>query len=117
MALGAMSIYLAEELKPYNIAVNTMLPGHTATTGSDEQEKVRNEIRQRNSPSATTFIPRRVRADNVVPLSLHLAEQTAEGISGRWIACMDYNEQNGFGGFETWGVAEDIAALQAAGRM
>jgi len=50
-------------------------------------------------------------------LSLHLAEQTAEDISGRWIACMDYNEQNGFGGFETWGVAEDIAALTAAGRM
>ena len=117
MALGAMSIYLAEELKPFNIAVNTMLPGHTATTGSDEQEKVRNEIRQRMSPSQNTFIPRRVRADNVVPLSLYLAEQDAEGVSGRWISCMDYNEQNGFGGFEAWGVAEDIAALKAAGRM
>ena len=117
MALGAMSIYLAEELKPYNIAVNTMLPGHTATTGSDEQEQVRNEIRQRLSPSQNAFIPRRVRADNVVPLSLYLAEQDAEGGSGRWISCMEYNEQNGFGGFETWGVAEDIAALKAAGRM
>jgi len=117
MALGAMSIYLAEELKSYNIAVNTMLPGHTATTGSDEQEQVRNEIRQRLSPSQNTFIPRRVRADNVVPLSLYLAEQDAEGVSGRWISCMEYNEQNGFGGFETWGVAEDIAALKAAGRM
>jgi hypothetical protein len=53
----------------------------------------------------------------VVPLSLFLAEQDAEGVSGRWIACMEWNEQNGFGGFETWGLAEDIAALQAAGRM
>jgi len=117
MALGAMSIYLAEELKGNNIAVNVMLPGHTATTGSDEQEKVRNEIRQRLSTTPSTFIPRRVRADNVVPLSLFLAEQDAEGVSGRWISCMEYNEQNGFGGYETWGVAEDIAALQAAGRM
>ena len=117
MALGAMSIYLAEELQSYNIAVNTMLPGHTATTGSDEQEKVRNEIRQRMSPSQNTFIPRRDRADNVVPLSLYLADQDAEGVSGRWISCMEYNEQNGFGGYETWGVAEDIAALRAVGRM
>jgi NAD(P)-dependent dehydrogenase (short-subunit alcohol dehydrogenase family) len=117
IALGALSIYLAEELKGSNIAVNTMLPGHTATTGSDEQEKVRNEIRQRMSTSQATFIPRRVRPDNVVPLSLFLAEQDAEGVSGRWIACMEWNEQNGFGGFETWGLAEDIAALQAAGRM
>ena len=30
---------------------------------------------------------------------------------------MEWNQENGYGGFETWGVAEDIAALQAAGRM
>jgi NAD(P)-dependent dehydrogenase (short-subunit alcohol dehydrogenase family) len=117
MALGAMCLYLAEELRGTNIAVNVLLPGHTATTGSDEQEAVRNAIRQRMSPTGATFIPRRVRADNVVPLALHLAEQDAEGITGRWIAAMDWNQENGFGGFETWGVAEDIAALQAAGRM
>ena len=117
MALGAMCLYLAEELRGTNIAVNVLLPGHTATTGSDEQEAVRNAIRQRLSPTNTPFIPRRVRADNVVPLALHLAEQDAEGITGRWISAMDWNVENGFGGFETWGVAEDIAALQAAGRM
>ena len=42
MALGAMCLYLAEELRGTNIAVNVLLPGHTATTGSDEQEAVRN---------------------------------------------------------------------------
>lgn len=117
MALGAMCLYLAEELRGTNIAVNVLLPGHTATTGSDEQEAVRNAIRQRMSPTNTPFIPRRVRADNVVPLALHLAEQDAEGITGRWIEAMAWNQENGHGGFETWGVAEDIAALQAAGRM
>lgn len=35
-AMGSMTIYLAQELKQHNIAVNLMMPGHTRTTGSDE---------------------------------------------------------------------------------
>jgi NAD(P)-dependent dehydrogenase (short-subunit alcohol dehydrogenase family) len=114
-AMGAMTIYMAHELKKFNVAVNLMMPGHTATTGSEEQEIVRNEIRQQRGLAATsTFTPRRVRADNVVPLSLHLAEQDGEGVTGRWISCMGYNEENGLGGFETWGVESDVAAARAA---
>lgn len=117
-AMGSMTIYLAKELKKDGIAVNLMMPGHTATTGSDEQEYARNEIRARlGLGGGTGFIPRRVRADNVVPLSLHLAEQDAEGITGRWISCMGYNEENGLGGFETWGVPEDVEAHRKAGSL
>jgi NAD(P)-dependent dehydrogenase (short-subunit alcohol dehydrogenase family) len=117
-AMGSMTIYLAKELQKDGIAVNLMLPGHTATTGSDEQELVRNEIRARlGLGGGAGFVPRRVRADNVVPLSLHLAEQTGEGVTGRWISCMGYNEENGLGGFETWGLAEDVEAHRAAGTL
>ena len=116
-AMGSMTIYLAKELQKDGIAVNLMMPGHTATTGSDEQEAVRNDIRQKLGLAPSNFTPRRVRADNVVPLSLHLAEQDGEGVTGRWIAAMEYNEQNGLGGFETWGVAEDVEAARAAGTL
>lgn len=116
-AMASMAIYLAQELRPYNIAVNVMLPGHTATTGSDEQERVRNEIRQRQGVRQPNWVPQRVRADNVVPLALHLAQQDASGTTGRWISCMEWNEQNGLGGFETWGVPEDVEAARAAGRL
>ncbi|MEE8518561.1 MAG: SDR family oxidoreductase [Dehalococcoidia bacterium] len=116
-AMGAMTIYLAQELMQYNIAANVMLPGHTATTGSDEQEMVRQEIRQRQGQARPNFIPRRVRADNVVPLALHLAEQDASGVTGKWISCMEWNEQNGLGGFEAWGYEPDVAAARAAGTL
>ncbi len=118
LAMCSMTSYLAQELRPSNIAANVLLPGHTATTGSDEQEIVRNEIRQRSGQARPNWIPRRVRADNVVPLALFLAEQDASsGITGQWLSAMQYNENNGLGGFETWGYAPDIEAAKAAGRL
>ena len=117
LAMGAMTIYLAQELKASNIAANVLLPGHTATTGSDEQEAVRNEIRQHSGQGRPSWIPRRMRADNVVPLALFLAEQDAEGVTGQWVSAMEYNERNGLGGFEAWGYAPDVEAARAAGRI
>jgi 1,1a-dihydroxy-1-hydro-9-fluorenone dehydrogenase len=35
-ALTSMSFYLAQEVKPHNVAVNVIFPGPTRTTGSDE---------------------------------------------------------------------------------
>lgn len=116
-AMGSMTIYLAKELAQHNVAVNLMMPGHTATTGSDEQEIVRDDIRQRLGLGESNFIPRRVRSDNVVPLAIHLAQQDASGVTGRWISCMAFNEEQGLGGFEEWGVAEDVAAARAAGKL
>ena len=94
-----------------------MLPGHTATTGSDEQEQVRHEIRLKLGQDSSGWIPQRVRADNVVPLALYLAEQDGSGVTGRWISCMGFNEEQGLGGFETWGHPDDVAAHRAAGRL
>jgi NAD(P)-dependent dehydrogenase (short-subunit alcohol dehydrogenase family) len=114
LAMSSMTIYLAQELKASNIAANVLLPGHTATTGSDEQEAVRNAIRQRAGQASSTWVPRRVRADNVVPLALFLAEQDASGITGQWLSAMAFNEEHGLGGFETWGYGPDIAAARTA---
>jgi NAD(P)-dependent dehydrogenase (short-subunit alcohol dehydrogenase family) len=117
LAMCSMTEYLAQELKSAGIAANVLLPGHTATTGSDEQEAVRNEIRQRMGLAPSNWRPRRVRADNIVPAALYLADQDATGVTGRWLSAMKYNEENGLGGFETWGVPEDVEAAKAAGAL
>ncbi len=117
LAMCSMTTYLAQELKGSNIAANVLLPGHTATTGSDEQEKVRNEIRERSGQARPNWVPRRVRADNVVPLALFLAEQDASGVTGQWVSAMGYNEEHGLGGFETWGYEADLAAAKASGAL
>lgn len=118
LAMCSMTLYLAKELRASNIACNVLLPGHTATTGSDEQEQVRNEINQRLGTARSNFTPRRVRAENVVPLALHLASLDASsGVTGRWLSAMQYNEDQGLGGFEAWGYAVDVEAARAAGRL
>jgi NAD(P)-dependent dehydrogenase (short-subunit alcohol dehydrogenase family) len=117
LAMCSMATYLAQELRPMNIAVNVLLPGHTATTGSDEQEIARNAVRERLGQARPNWSPRRVRADNVVPLALFLAEQDASGITGQWLSAMEFNERNGLGGFEAWGYEADLQAARAAGRL
>lgn len=111
-AMTMMSHYLAYELKPYNIAVNVLLPGFTRTTGSDEQSAAR-AAAAGGGPAAM----RRLRADSGVPLALYLAEQDASGETGGTFNVMRWNEENGLGGFETWGFGPDVEAARAAGRL
>jgi NAD(P)-dependent dehydrogenase (short-subunit alcohol dehydrogenase family) len=115
-ALAVMTIYLSTELKEYNIAANVLLPGHTRTTGSDEQEVARAEIRARMGGSGG-YVPVRVRADNAVPLALHLAEQDASGTTGQMISALQWNQEHELGGVETWGYEPDVQAAKAAGRL
>ncbi len=113
-ALANLTLYLAEELKPENIAVNVLIPGHTRTTGSDEQEEARSAMRAERGPS---FTPRRVRPDNPVHLALFLAEQDASGTTGEVLNAVEWNQQQELGGFEVWGHGPDVEAARAAGRL
>ncbi len=102
-ALVTMTLYLANELKVSNIAANVLLPGHTASTGTDEQEAIRSEMRARSvSPGTTTFRPMRVRPEHVVPLALFLADQDGSGVTGQVISAMKWNDEHGFGGADEW---------------
>lgn len=110
-ALTTMTLYLAHELKPHNIAANVILPGHTRTTGSDEQEAARGEIRAKAAaPGAPLFRPMRVNPDHVVPLALFLAQQDASGVTGQIISALAWNQEHGFGGAERWAYALDQEA-------
>jgi NAD(P)-dependent dehydrogenase (short-subunit alcohol dehydrogenase family) len=86
-----MALYLAFELKEFGIAVNVLLPGHTRSTGSDEQEAERAVIRARLGQPAVT--PRRLKPEHVVPLALHLSDQDANsGVTGQVLKAMEWNQ-------------------------
>jgi NAD(P)-dependent dehydrogenase (short-subunit alcohol dehydrogenase family) len=106
-----MALYLAEELKSSKIAVNVLLPGHTRSTGSDEQEAERRNMRARMR--LPEWRPKRLRPEHVVPLALHLAEQDASGMTGQVIRAMAWNQENGKGGVEAWAYAPDLATARA----
>jgi NAD(P)-dependent dehydrogenase (short-subunit alcohol dehydrogenase family) len=94
-ALANLSFYLAAELRESNVAVNTLVPGHTRTTGFDEQNRARLEAGRR--PGPLPYV-----AEHVVPLALYLASQDASGVTGKMFDAVQWNLEHGLGGAERW---------------
>lgn len=112
-----MALYLANELKASNIAVNILQPGGTASTGTEEQDAGRREIRARLGGAPATTPSRRWRPEHVVPLAMHLAEQDASGTTAEIFNAPRWNQEQELGGFETWGYGPDVEAHRAAGTL
>jgi NAD(P)-dependent dehydrogenase (short-subunit alcohol dehydrogenase family) len=94
-ALATLSFYLADEVKQFNVAVNIIIPGHTRTTGFDEQNRARLEAG--GKPGPLPVVP-----EHVTPLVLNLASQDATGLTGRMFDAMQWNIEHGLGGHEKW---------------
>ena len=94
-ALATLSFYLADEVKQFNVAVNIIIPGHTRTTGFDEQNRARLEAG--GKPGPLPVVP-----EHVTPLVLTLASQDATGITGRMFDAMQWNIEHGLGGHDKW---------------
>jgi NAD(P)-dependent dehydrogenase (short-subunit alcohol dehydrogenase family) len=94
-ALATLSFYLADEVKRFNVAVNIIIPGHTRTTGFDEQNRARLEAGGKAGP--LPVVP-----EHVTPLVLNLASQDATGITGRMFDVMQWNIEHGLGGPDKW---------------
>lgn len=107
-ALTTMTLYLAHELGAHNIVANVILPGHTRSTGSDEQEAQRRIIRARMGIHRRTL---RVVPEHVVPLALFLAEQDVNSVTGQVINALQWNEEHGFGGVERWAYLPDLKTV------
>lgn len=85
-----LTCYLADEVKEHNVAVNVLIPGHTRTTGFDEQTQAR--IAQGRAG------PRAYRADSAVPLAKTLAQLDVEsGPTGKILHAIVWNEEHGLG--------------------
>ncbi len=95
-ALATMSFYLADEVKQHNVAVNILVPGHTRTTGFDEQ----NIARMRAGGQHVG--PQPLVPEHMVPIVLHLAAQDASGVTGKMFDVMTWNIEHGLGGAERW---------------
>jgi NAD(P)-dependent dehydrogenase (short-subunit alcohol dehydrogenase family) len=107
-ALMAMMFYLADEVKEQNVAVNIVVPGHTRTTGFDEQNIARRELgfASRNAPAP-------LKPEHVVPLALFLAQQTAStGVTGKCFDTVTWNIEHGAGGPKQWEDAEGVAVSE-----
>ena len=94
-ALNNMTQSLAGDLKEHNIAVNSLMPGGTRSTGYDEQTRLQQELGR-----VRRQLP--VRPDHTVPAALFLAQQDASGTTGESVDALKWNEENGFGGYDAW---------------
>ena len=94
-ALATLSFYLADEVKEDNVAVNIVIPGHTRTTGFDEQNRAR--LARGAKPGPLPVVPA-----HMVPLVLHLAAQDASGLTGKMFDVLQWNAEHGLGGQESW---------------
>jgi NAD(P)-dependent dehydrogenase (short-subunit alcohol dehydrogenase family) len=95
-ALATMSFYLADEVRKDNVAVNIMIPGHTRTTGFDEQNIARMKA------GATQSGPLPLVPEHMVPLALHLAAQDAKALTGKMFDVVTWNEEHGLGNIDAW---------------
>lgn len=91
-ALDAVTKILALQLKPYNVAVNAILPGSTFT-GQQDPATLSSERRARM-----------LRPETSLPLALFLASQDPLQVTGEIIDVLEWNQTHGFGGQEVWGL-------------
>lgn len=94
-ALATMSFYLADEVKPHNISVNLIIPGHTRGSWFDDTLRARVAAGMR--AGLRPVVP-----EHVVPLALFLASQDANGVTGKMFDALEWNQERGLGGYETW---------------
>ena len=94
-AVAAMSFYLAEEMKQNNVAVNILIPGHSRGAWFDDTMRAR--VAAGIHPGIPPVVP-----EHIVPIARYLACQDGSGITGRMFPVMEWNEEHGFGGYETW---------------
>ncbi len=101
-ALTNWSSSFAEEIKPYNIAVNVIYPPAARTTLYSEQT-----VARRVQGISVDRLPSRPEA--MVPVVVHLAQQDAASETGQVHSVLEWNSVHGFGGAEDWQSPEPTA--------
>lgn len=110
-AVANMSWYLADELREFNISVNSVSPGHGEMTG---WEVVDEERAKANLPVPSS----RQVPEHLVPLMLFLASHDAtDGPTGTYIDVAEWNLAHGYGNAESWKrenvTAEKLQSVEA----
>lgn len=106
-ALATMSFYMADELKDDNVAVNVLIPGHTHGSWFDDAARAR-------IAAGMNAGRRPLRPEHIVPVAMYLADQDGHGITGKMFDVMTWNDEHGFGGYDTWKETELPEDLEQA---
>jgi NAD(P)-dependent dehydrogenase (short-subunit alcohol dehydrogenase family) len=113
-AILCAMFYLADEVQEHNVAVNVIIPGHTRTTGFDEQNAFRRTQGAAGDRTGGRG-PQPVTAEHIVPIVQFLAQQdAASGVTGKCFDTMTWNIEHGLGGVETWADLEAEAGIEEA---
>jgi 2-hydroxycyclohexanecarboxyl-CoA dehydrogenase len=104
--------YLADEVKEYNVAVNVIVPGHTRTTGFDEQNAYRRVNGAAGDPRGARG-PQPLVPEHMVPIVKFLAQQdAASGVTGKCFDVVTWNIEHGEGGQDRWADMEAEAGIE-----
>jgi NAD(P)-dependent dehydrogenase (short-subunit alcohol dehydrogenase family) len=102
-AVSSMTVYLAHELGPHNIAVNAVIPGHAEMTGWELVDKERLAAGMRVPTSRQ--IP-----EHIVPVLEFLSKHDAtDGPTGQLIDTNEWNLHHGLGTARSW-LRENVEA-------
>lgn len=94
-ALHNFTQSLSGELAGYNIAVNSLIPGGTRSTGYEEQTRLQSEMGR-----VRGRLP--VGPDHTAPAAVFLAQQDSSTFTGQAVDALKWNEENGFGDYDAW---------------
>lgn len=94
-AVTVFGFYLGEELQKEGIAVNSIMPGHTRTSWFDTTARAFNE-------GGIVYFNRPVVSEHLLPLTLFLSTQSAEGATGRLYFAPEWNYDYGYGDYAAW---------------
>jgi NAD(P)-dependent dehydrogenase (short-subunit alcohol dehydrogenase family) len=113
-AILCAMFYLADEVKEHNVAVNVIVPGHTRTTGFDEQNAYRRATGAAGDPNRGRG-PQPLVPEHMVPIVKFLAQQDAStGVTGKAFDVVTWNIEHGFGGPDRWADNEAEAGIEVA---
>lgn len=101
-ALTNLTKSLARELAPHNIAINTVYPPSTASTGARERQ-----AREREEGGGRGWSPL-LMPESMAPVVLFLATRDAS-VTGRVFNAWHWNLEHGLGGMDRWAATpEDL---------
>ncbi|HEY3118601.1 MAG TPA: SDR family oxidoreductase [Chloroflexota bacterium] len=94
-AVMALTFYLADEVRSEGVAVNAIMPAHARGSWFDSASRASME-------RGDGFGQRPEVPEHVVPITLFLASQNAQGVTGMLYSVADWNHDHGYGGYAAW---------------
>ncbi len=91
----ALTFYLGDEVRGEGVAVNAIMPGHTRASWFDATARAWQERGQ-------VYAYRPVIPEHVIPITLFLAAQDGQGVTGMLYHVPDWNYDHGYGNYAAW---------------